>query len=105
MKKSEKIAGFFTALALQEKWRSNRADFIFILLNMRRKDSIIEIAGSRDIWSADGFTQFALVEAIHKLKIPGYAREFAEMKKVAERDGDKQMPGYVNKYLAREQAV
>ena len=72
-------------------------------MNMRNKPAIIKIADHPCIWHADGFTQFNLVEAIHELKIHGYARQFQEMKTIAERDGDKQMQRYINKYLEREQ--
>ena len=70
LKKSQPLADFFTELALQEKWRKSRADFIYVLMNMRNKPAIIKIADHPSIWHTDGFTQFNPVEAIHKLKIP-----------------------------------
>ena len=66
-------------------------DFIFILQIMKRKDDIADVAAYKEIWRADGFTQFGLVEAIYKLKIPGFSSEFLQMKKIAQRDADKQM--------------
>ena len=56
-------------------------DFIFILQIMKRKSDIVDVAADKEIWRADGFTQFGLVEAIYKLKIPGFSSEFLQMKK------------------------
>ena len=102
LKKSQNIANFFTELTLQEKWKGSRFHFIFILQIMKRKSNIAYIASHPTIWEADGFTQFALVEALYKLRIPGFSREFLEMKKIAERDGDKQMLNFITRYLANE---
>lgn len=101
LKKSQRIIDFFTDLVFDDKWKSNRADFIFILLTMKAKASIIQIANDKNIWNADGYTQFCLVEAIYKLKISGYAHQFLAMQKIAERDGDKQMLGFINRYLEK----
>ena len=81
LRKSQKLALFFKGLIFQEKYRSNRMDFIFILQIMKRKSDIADVAADKDIWRADGFTQFGLVEAIYKLKIPGFSSEFLQMKK------------------------
>lgn len=102
LKKSKNIAHFFTELTLQEKWKGSRFHFIFILQIMKRKSNIVYIANYPAIWEADGFTQFALVEALYKLRIPGFSREFLEMKKIAERDGDKQMLNFITRYLVNE---
>ena len=102
LKKSKNIAHFFMELTLQEKWKGSRFHFIFILQIMKRKSNIVYIASHPAIWEADGFTQFALVEALYKLRIPGFSREFLEMKKIAERDGDKQMLNFITRYLANE---
>ena len=48
---------------------------------MKRKSDIAGIAADKEIWRADGFTQSGLVEAIYKLKIPGFSSEFLQMKK------------------------
>ncbi|MDO4229989.1 MAG: hypothetical protein Q4C98_09255 [Capnocytophaga sp.] len=101
LKKSVNIIHFFAELALQEKWRSNRADFIYILMNMKNKEAIINIANDENIWHSDGFIQFSLVEAIYKLKISGFNQQFHQMKNIAEKDGDKQMLKYITKYLER----
>ena len=102
LKKSKNIANFFTELTLQEKWKGSRFHFIFILQIMKRKSNIVYITSHPAIWEADGFTQFALVEALYKLRIPGFGREFLEMKKIDERDGDKQTLNFITRYLANE---
>ena len=104
LRKSQKLALFFKGLIFQEKYRSNRMDFIFILQIMKRKSDIADVAADKDIWRADGFTQFGLVEAIYKLKIPGFSSEFLQMKKIAQIDADKQMQRYVDKYLEKEKS-
>lgn len=101
LRKSQKLALFFKGLIFQEKYRSNRMDFIFILQIMKRKDDIADVAADKDIWRADGFTQFGL---IYKLKIPGFSSEFLQMKKIAQKDADKQMQRYVGKYLEKEKS-
>ncbi len=104
LRKSPKLALFFKGLIFQEKYRSNRMDFIFILQIMKRKSDIADVAADKEIWRADGFTQFGLVEAIYKLKIPGFSSEFLQMKKIAQKDADKQMQRYVGKYLEKEKS-
>ena len=104
LRKSQKLALFFKGLIFQEKYRSNRMDFIFILQIMKRKSDIADVAADKEIWRADGFTQFGLVEAIYKLKIPGFSSEFLQMKKIAQKDADKQMQRYVGKYLEKEKS-
>lgn len=99
---SEKLINFFIELSLQKKWRTNVADFIFILLTLKSKDGVAKVANNKEIWINNGFIQFSLIESIFKLKIPGFSQEFIEMKKIAEQDGDKQMLRYINKYLERE---
>jgi len=51
-------------------------DFIFILQIMKRKSDIADVAADKEIWRADGFTQFGLVEAIYKLKFRALAASF-----------------------------
>ena len=51
-------------------------DFIFILQIMKRKSDIVDVAADKEIWRADGFTQFGLVEAIYKLKFRALAASF-----------------------------
>lgn len=104
LRKSQKLALFFKGLIFQEKYRSNRMDFIFILQIMKRKGDIADVAADKEIWRADGFTQFGLVEAIYKLKIPGFSSEFLQMKKIAQKDADKQMQRYIGKYLEKEKS-
>ena len=104
LRKSQKLALFFKGLIFQEKYRSNRMDFIFILQIMKRKSDIADVAADKEIWRADGFTQFGLVEAIYKLKIPGFSSEFLQMKKIAQKDAGKQMQRYVGKYLEKEKS-
>lgn len=99
---SEKVINFFVELSLQKKWKTNVADFIFILLILKSRDGILKVAKNKEVWRAGGFVQFALVESIFKLKIPGFGQEFMKIQKVAERDGDKRMLRYINKYLERE---
>ena len=96
LRKSQKLALFFKGLIFQEKYRSNRMDFIFILQIMKRKSDIADVAADKEIWRADGF--------IYKLKIPGFSSEFLQMKKIAQKDADKQMQRYVGKYLEKEKS-
>ena len=56
-------------------------DFIFILQIMKRKSDIADVAADKEIWRADGFTQFGLVEAIYKLKFRALAASFCRLKK------------------------
>lgn len=104
LRKSQKLAQFFKGLIFQEKYRSNRMDFIFILQIMKRKSDIADVAADKEIWRADRFTQFGLVEAIYKLKILGFSSEFLQMKKIAQKDADKQMQRYIGKYLEKEKS-
>ncbi|PJK08505.1 hypothetical protein CO608_08860 [Lysobacteraceae bacterium NML08-0793] len=101
---SEKIKShLFELLKKEEKWLYSKDHVVYILMLWGDRSRIFKAAKEMpDLWKGTEFLQYRLMEAVYKLKIPGFSKEAELMQKIAENDGDKKMKNFASRYLANE---
>lgn len=96
---SEKVKAYLMGQLKNKKWLSGRATFLRPLIKLNDRKIINKIAKDMpDLWETH-FVKVILMEAVTKMKIPGFRREVGEFLHI----GEKKLVRRAETYLKNEE--